>query len=489
MTWIPLIAVLMLFLAGLGLPFLKPHQSLLRVSLGVQGLASVMLAFSLPLVLKLGPVSLPLGEVETLSGMHWAYGPAEILMAAVFSTIASLIMGTAVFTIEKEIPPGRIPLFVLLFHLIHGSVLAIILTGHLFNGFLLLELSALASAGMIALKDQEKNIKASMKYLLFSTLGSGLVLMGIASLHAPTGLMTLNGLQEAMPGLLASNPQAVHGSLMFFMTGLGIKGALFPLHLWLPDAHSFAPTPVSALLSSLVIKGPPLLLIKLVSSAYAPAVPSLGLIFNALAATAATGILVASLRARSQTHLKRMVAYSSVSQIGYVFLGIGLGTPAGIVMALYHMIAHGLAKSCLFLSAGAFIEQTGRHDINDFKGIGREMPFTLGFFTLSAFSMVGIPMLPGFISKFALALAAIDSGKFIFLGVLLISSLLSAFYYFPIIINGYFGEENLEGKVLYGKVKPFREMTPMIGLSLLMVLAGFLSGRFLDILELGLHFG
>lgn len=489
MTLMPLIVVLMLFITGVILTFLKPVPRQLKASLTVQTASALLMAASLPFVLKNGPATVTLGDPQTISGGLWTIGPVEVLMSAIFSTIAALIMGAALTSIEKEIPARRIPLFVMLFHAIHGSVLAVVLTGHIFNGFLVLELSALASAALIALKDKEMNLKAAMKYLLYSSLGSGLILMGIACLYGPTGLLTLSHLQEVLPALMASDPLAVHGSLMFFSAGLGIKGALFPLHLWLPDAHSFAPTPISALLSSLVIKAPPFLLIKLVSSVYAPVLPALSTLLNILAGTAAIGIVVASLQARTQTHLKRMIAYSSVSQIGYVFLGIGLATPASMVMALYHMIAHGLAKSCLFLSAGSFIEQTGSYDVRDFRGIGKEMPFTLGFFTLCAFSMVGIPMLPGFISKFGLALAIIDSGKYVFLAVLLLSSLLSAFYYFPIVINGYFGEENLEGRVLYGKVKPFRELQPLMVLTVLMVIAGFFSGALLNILELGLYAG
>lgn len=489
MTHLPIFVIIMLLLSGFTLPFLKPTSHLLRASLFVQGLAAGLTALALPYRMAHGPVTLALGSPETIGGIHLTLGPVEILMAAFFSLIAALIMGSALTTLEKDIPPARAPLFVLLFHLIHGSVLGLVLTSHLFNGFLLLEIIALTSAAMIALKDKALNLKAANKYLLFSSFGSGLVLLGIAGLYAPTGFLTLKSLQEAMPALLIDNPMAVHGSLALFTTGLGVKGALFPLHLWLPDAHGYAPTPVSALLSSLVIKAPPFLLLKLVSIAFAPVLPSLSLMMNILLGTAATGIIAASLQARRQTDLKRLIAYSSISQIGYVFLGIGLGTPAGYAMSLYHMIAHGLAKSCMFLSAGAFIEQTGCHDVSDFKGIGREMPFTLGLFTLCAFSMVGIPMLPGFISKFILALAVIHSGNIILLIVILLSSLLNAFYYFPVIISGYFGEENLKDRVPFLRVKPIKELIPLVLLCVMMILAGLFSGALLDILNLGLFAG
>lgn len=489
MTALPISAPLLLLLSGSLIPLFRQHASVFKLSLTVHGLCTALLGIAVPIALASGPFVLSIGAPETLNGIHLSFGAAEVLIAAFFSAIASAILWAARPAIAREIPAKRIPVFVMMCHLIHGAVLGILLTSHLFNGFILLELIALSSAVLIALKDKPDNLKAALRYLVYSSLGSGLVLMGIAILYDGTGFLTLSKLQNAVPELLLRQPHVIPSSLGLFTMGLGIKSALFPLHLWLPDAHSFAPTPASALLSSLVIKAPPLLLIKLVSGVYRPDIPSVGMILNLLAGTAAVGIVAASVMARSQGHLKRMIAYSSVSQIGYVFLGIGLGTPAGIAMALYHMLAHGLAKSCMFLSAGSFIEQTGCHTVADFKGIGREMPYTLGFFTLSAFSMVGIPMLPGFISKFSLALAAIHAGKYVFLAVILLSSLLNALYYFPIIINGYFGEENLRGKVPKSRVKPFRELLPLLALSILMVFAGVLSGRILHILQLGLYAG
>lgn len=489
MTLLPVIALTILFLGGFLALLLKTHKAIFQSALILHCTGTALLMAALPISLSRRPVTVSLGAPETLGGILWSYGPVEILMAATFSVIATLILWSAMPAIAKEIPSGRIPIFVLVFHLIHGSVLGIVLSGQIFNGFILLEVIGLASAVLIALKDKEENLKTAMKYLIFSSLGSGLVLMGVVTLYATTGFLTFLKLGTALPGLVQSHPWAVPASLLFFTSGLGIKGALFPLHFWLPDAHGFAPTPASALLSALVIKAPAFMLVKLAALVYSPEIPEVSLILNILAGTAAVGILVASVLARSQTQLKRMIAYSSVSQIGYVFLGIGLGTPGGIVVALYHMIAHGLAKASIFLCAGSFIEQTGFHDVSEFKGIGREMPYTLGFFTLSAFSMVGIPLLPGFISKFSMALESIHAGKYIYLGVLLLSSLLGALYYFPIIINGYFGEDNLKGKLSKSRMKPFRELVPLLVLSVLMIFAGFLSGPVLDILHIGLFAG
>lgn len=485
MHLLPLIVVLTLFLSGLILPWLKVRFDKMKASAALQGASAFLLAVTVRALPPSETVNVSLGAVETLWGAHWHYGPAEVLTAAFFTAIAAAIMAASGHLL-KDLPKTRQPLYILLYHTVLGSVLGIVFTGHLFNGFFLLEALGLCSAGLIALKDQDQNLRAALKYLLFSTFGSGLVLIGVVCLHAPTGLMTLRALKDALPGLWTTDPALVAGSLLCFTAGLGIKGALFPLHLWLPDAHSFAPTPVSALLSALVIKAPPFFLLKLTTDVFDVSNAAAGMILGLLTLTAAAGILTASFMARSQRHLKRMIAYSSVSQIGYVFLGISLGTPAGAAMALYHMLAHGLAKSMMFLTAGTLIAQTGITDPEGLRGIGKEMPVTLGFFTLSAFSMVGIPVLPGFISKFALALSVIDRGRLGLLAVILFSSLLTAAYYFPIIVNGFFGEKNLSDRVSLSRLRPLKEQMPLAFLGLLLVLTGFFSGSILSVLEAGL---
>jgi multicomponent Na+:H+ antiporter subunit D len=191
-------------------------------------------------------------------------------------------------------------------------------------------------------------------------------------------------------------------------------------------------------------------------------------------------MIMGSLFARVQKDMKRMIAYSSVAQMGYIFFGFGLGNDLGMTIAIYHILAHGLTKSCLFLAVSSFIEQTGHREIDKMRGIGREMPITLAIFSLGALSMVGIPVLPGFISKWNLALASIEHGQIYLLLIILASSLLNVSYYFPIVINGYFGNANLEGKVYKSKMKPIKELIPLILLSVVMVIVGFASGPIID---------
>ncbi len=489
MIYAPVSALILLGVSGCLIPFLFKGRPLLYASLTAHIAVALLLATSAWHFPTDAAGTIAFGGAYALQGFRADWGPTEVLLAAGFSTVAALILWTSMFTLHKSISAQRIPLFIGMYHLAHLAVLGVVFSTHLFGSFILLELSGFAAALMIVVKDQPSSLKTAQKYLLFTLAGSGLLLAGMTILYSLAGSLDMTELKTLIPTLAAKNKSALLGSLLCVTSGLGIKGALFPLHVWLPDAHSSAPTPASALLSALVIKAPPLLLIKLMASVYGPVLPNSHLFFTALACSASAGILYASLAARTQSHIKRMVAFSSISQVGYIFLGIGLGTAAGTAMALYHMLAHSLAKSIMFLATGAFIEQTGRHDLPDFKGLGKEMPFVMGAFTLSAFSMIGIPILPGFISKFALALAVIEAHRPVYLLVLLSASLLSAYYYLPIVINGYFGEENLLGKIPFSKMKPLPELVPLAALCLLLVAAGLFSGRLMDILLGGMITG
>jgi multicomponent Na+:H+ antiporter subunit D len=196
----------------------------------------------------------------------------------------------------------------------------------------------------------------------------------------------------------------------------------------------------------------------------------------------AAGMLFGSILAIFQKDLKRMIAYSSVAQIGYIFFGIGLGNVLGLTAAIFHIITHALTKSALFLVAGNIIERIHSKEISKLKGIGIEMPITLGIFTICALSMVGIPLFVGFNSKWNFALAIIDSNRILFIAVLIASSLLNALYYLPIIINAYFGEENIKDMVYMSKEKSIRALLPLLILAFAIVYLGISSNGIINLI-------
>jgi multicomponent Na+:H+ antiporter subunit D len=198
-------------------------------------------------------------------------------------------------------------------------------------------------------------------------------------------------------------------------------------------------------------------------------------------------MLYGSIMAILQKNLKRMIAYSSVAQIGYIFFGIGLGNELGLTAAVFHIITHALTKSALFLIAGNVIEKINSREISQMKGIGIEMPVSFAIFTICGLSMVGIPLLAGFSSKWSFALAIIDSERIYLIILLLASSLLNALYYLPIIINAYFGEENLQDKLFKSKEKPVAQLLPAMALALVIIYFGINSGRILEFISLSIN--
>ncbi|MCD4714745.1 MAG: hypothetical protein K8R73_15825 [Clostridiales bacterium] len=485
---IPLITIMGLMIGAFIMPLLKSKKIVYGFYLTMNIIVFVLNVLNLRYVAVHGAYLLEIGHFSAPFGIVFRIGEIETVIGLLFAFVMMMIAWYSYYGLEKEISSKRTGFFYTLISLLLASLLGIVYTYDLFNGFVFIEVSTLAACGIIVIKDKKENIKATLKYLILSTLGSGLVLMGIALVYSMSGHLSMGHIQSVLSTNTVGNENSILISLILFTVGLGIKGAMFPLHIWLPDAHSSAPTPSSAILSALVIKAPIIFLIKIYYLVYGYEMLSGTYVLDLLLIFGSLGMLLGSLLARSQKELKRMIAYSSVSQMGYIFFGIGLGNRLGLGMAVYHIVAHGVTKSSLFLAAGSFIEQTGHKMIDDFKGIGKEMPVTLGIFTISALSMIGIPVLPGFISKWNLSMAAIESGRIYLLAVLLASSLLNASYYFPIIINGYFGEDNLDGKIFKSKSKPIKTLMPLIILTVAMILVGFLSGKVIDFIDSGIYF-
>ena len=277
-----------------------------------------------------------------------------------------------------------------------------------------------------------------LKYLILATLGSGFILFGIGFIYMTTGHLNMAVAGQVLAENAAEYPYLLWAAMSFFVVGFGVKSALFPLHLWLPDAHSSAPSPSSAVLSSLVVKVYIVALFKIFYVVFGPLLYHESSIRFLILILASAAMLGGSLFAFVQLELKRRLAYSTVAQIGYIYLGIGLGTPVAIVAAFFHLVVHALTKTCLFFCAGAIYYQTGRKKVTQLSGLGVMMPLTSAALIVTSFSMVGIPLTGGFISKFMLARGSIEAGYPYFIILIVLSGLLNAMYYFPILWQAYF---------------------------------------------------
>ncbi len=471
----PLVIILLLLISSFVLPFLnKPIKTSLPI-LMVLTIFSWIHGF---MYMGKDVYTIQAGHAAPPFGIALRVSAVEISVGLLFMTITTLIIWFTADQFQREVGVKQQKTFLVLVHLLVASLLGIVYTQDLFNGYVFIEVSTLAACGIIVVKNKADNIKAAVKYLILSSLGSGLVLMGIAYLYALTGYLDMTYIHEALVPIAGEKSKMILISMVLFMTGAGIKSALFPLHIWLPDAHTSAPGASSALLSGLVIKAPAIYFLKICVLVYGYNMINQTAFLQLVLLFSGTGMIVGSLFARSQKNMKRMIAYSSVAQMGYIFFGIGLGTPAGMAIAVYHMLGHGVTKATLFLLATTFIDKLENKELDSLKGIGRHMPFEMAVFTLCGFSMVGIPILPGFISKWNLALATIETGQVWLLVIILISSVLNAAYYFPVTINGFFSEE--EGLVPNNN---HVAKAPLAVLTFLLVMLGVLSGPILAMIE------
>ena len=358
-----------------------------------------------------------------------------------------------------------------------GGCLGCIFAGDLLGLFVFFEIMAISAYVLVAHEEHRYAMFAGAKYL-FMSVGAGLAIFFslVTTYYLSGGNISLNYF-----GMITENSPLAFFAFIGFLAGFGVKAGIFPVHIWLPDAHPAAPSPVSALLSGIMIKVGAYGLIRVFYQVYGfTFLQEVG--WNKIGLVLATiTILIGSALALMQDDIKRRLAYSSVAQIGYVVLGISMLSELAFVGAIYHIFTHAFMKGGLFLIAGALIVQAGERRISRLGGVGRKMPLTMIAFTLCSLSMVGIPPFNGFVSKWQLALGAMEIGQPFFVVLLIVSSLLNSAYYFPIIVAAFFAkapeDESAEGEVVttpdsgHGGMRVKWQEAPLTMLIPIMILA------------------
>jgi multicomponent Na+:H+ antiporter subunit D len=352
--------------------------------------------------------------------------PLAAYLACIVGLIGLLVVVYPTRTAFDLVPGRGVPLYPLVLLLLTG-LMGVVLSGDLFHLFVFLEVYAISTYALVALGGDRATF-ASFRYLLLGTLGSGLYLLGVGFVYFSTGSLNMADVAALVPDVAGS--PSILGSMGLIVLGLALKMALFPLHVWLPEAHSYAPPGVAALLAAVQVKAAAYALVRILFDVYGPAYHVEGLpVSTALVWFSAAGIVYGSVLAIRQTDVKRLLAYSTVAQLGYIGLGIGLATPLALVGALLHVLNHAVMKCALFLVAGGILQRTGLKEIARFAGLGRRMPLTMAAFTVAALSMVGVPPTAGFFSKFYLVAATVETGAWVLTAVIVVSSLLSAGYF------------------------------------------------------------
>jgi multicomponent Na+:H+ antiporter subunit D len=434
-------------------------------------------------VLQNGAYVYHFGLWDPSVGIEFIIDEFSAAMNVLVMVLSTLIIFYSFRDVEHEIEPELVAGYYTLIFLMLFSMIGMILTNDLFNMYVFMEILSLTSCGIVSIKRKKENLMASLKYLMLGTIGSVSILLGIAFLYMVTGYLNMSLSYDMIQVAWETYPRNILVALGFILTGFGIKAAVFPLHTWLPDAHSTAPTPSSALLSGLVVKIYIFGAIKMLYRVIGMDIISQVDIPLFITYFAMVGMIMGSVFAIGQKDIKRILAYSSVAQIGYIVLGVGLATERGLSVALFHVVTHALMKSALFLSAGAVIYQTGKRNIDDFAGMGYQMPITMGVFTVGALGMIGIPGINGFMSKWYLSFAVLEAGRPLVLLVILLSSFLNAIYYLPIIITAFLRESSERKNILVKDELPLMMTGPMVVIAGLCILLGFFPQLIMRIIE------
>lgn len=434
-----------------------------------------------------------MGEFPAPWGNEIRAGVLEAFMAVSFVTIllCSVLAGYRFVLIDMD--ESKINLYYALINLLTAALMALIWTNDIFTGYVFLEILTLTSCGILIVREIGRTTLAAVRYMIMNLLGSGLFLLGVVLLYDLTGHLLMVPMQETIKEL-SVDPHVIPVltmSVAILTIGLSIKSGLFPFHFWMPDTYGWA-TPTSAsILSSLTSKAYIFLLIKIYYRAIGFWVIEQMPIQNILMILGICGIIVGSFQAIRAHTINRMVAFSSAAQIGYIFMGIGLGGEAGYIAAIFHILAHAVTKSLLFLTTPRLAAVSGESLIfRQLQGSGLRDRLAGFAFLISAFSMIGIPIFAGFSSKiqFGLAAASTHSGQTLVavMLALAISSALNAVYFIRTIIRIYSTRDGAETEQDTGRSKDFSFVFPMLVLTLANLFLGLFSGVAIGWIQTGL---
>lgn len=458
--WLPLLILASSLVPGVAIFFLREKQARLRSTLNLAGAATKLVLVG---VVMVGALAGRTYEARFALVIDFDFLLRIDLLSLLFTSLSAVLWFlTTIYAIGYlEGSPNRGRFFGFFSLCVTASV-GIALAGNLITFFIFYEFLTLATYPLVVHRGTEAALRAGRTYLSYTLAGGTVLFVGVVWLHTLAGPFDF-GETEVLAALAAETAPQLTLLFAILLLGLGVKATLVPLHGWLPVAM-VAPAPVSALLHAVaVVKAGAFGIIRVVYDVFGLSLAARLGVLLPLAIVAAITIVYGSLRALAQDDLKKRLAYSTVSQLSYIALGVATFGPVATIGALIHLVHQGIMKITLFFCAGNLAETLEIHRVSEMAGVGRRMPWTMSAFTLAALGMIGVPPLAGFVSKWYLGLGGLAAGQPWVMVVLLVSSVLTAAYFLPVVYVVWFREPVAEWKTKRGRLEaPWMLLVPPV---------------------------
>lgn len=438
----PCFSIILCLFAGILSSGLK-DKAATRVNTCLLGIVTLLSGATLLYTLQTGQSFVyVMGKFPAPWGNEIRAGVLEALTALFFCVIMLLSLLGGRHKLLEEVESGKTYLYYVLTDLLLSSLLALVYTNDMFTAYVFVEINTISACGLIMIRQNGRTIEAAVRYMIMSLLGSGLLLLGLCMLYDLTGHLLMSNMKESVARLAATSQYEIPliVAIVLISVGICIKSALFPFHAWLPDAYGYSTVSSAAILSSLVSKGYIFLLIKIIYRVIGFDIYGDTRIIDVLFAFGLMGMIFGSLSAIKENDVRRMIAYSSVAQIGYIYMGFGMGTEAGMTASVFHILSHAATKSLLFIAAIGLTDVSGgSRKFIELTGTGYRNKWAGAAFTVGSLSMVGMPLFSGFISKLLFAQAAVQNHVKMLpaLIVLGVSTILNAIYFMKTVIRIY----------------------------------------------------
>ena len=407
-------------------------------------LISLLISINLLILVNDGSIiSYHIGGWAPPIGIEYRVDALNAFVLVLITLISTIVAPYAYKSVGNEIPKEHHTLFYAAYLLCVTGLMGVVITGDVFNVFVFLEISSLASYVLISLGSHrdKRALTSAFNYLIIGTIGATFFVIGIGLLYMVTGTLNMIDMAELLEG--KSSSSTVRSAFAFIIVGVGLKLAIYPLHIWLPKAYTFAPSFITAFLAATATKVAIYILLRFMFTIFRPSfLEELNVLNFVILPLSIAAMIIASMIAIFQKDFKGLLAYSSIAQVGYILLGISIMSESGLTAAIIHLFNHGITKVALFMVAGAYVIKRGGSLLTNLQGAGFTMPWTSAATVVGCLSLIGVPGTAGFISKWILVEAAIENGKWPLAIVIIFSSLLAVVYCGRLIETLYFKNGN-----------------------------------------------